>query len=57
MLKEVKNKMALLGFLSIGAGLAILIGLLVLIFPRLLRWGIGIFLIIWGILQFVANYL
>jgi len=48
--------MALLS-LSVGAGLAILIGILVLIFPKLLRVGVGLFLIIWGILQLVAQYL
>lgn len=47
--------MALLS-LSIGAGLSILIGVLVLIFPKLLRVGVGLFLIIWGILQFLTPY-
>jgi len=48
--------MALLS-LSVGAGLAILIGILVLIFPKLLRVGVGLFLIVWGILQLVAQYM
>ena len=48
--------MALLS-LSIGAALAILIGLLVLIFPKLLRVGVGLYLILWGILQLVAQYI
>jgi len=43
--------------LAIGAGLAILIGFLVLIFPKLLRIGVGLYLIIWGILQLIAQYL
>jgi len=47
--------MALLS-LSIGAGLAVLIGVLVLIFPKLLRFGVGVFLIVWGILQLIAQY-
>lgn len=42
---------------SIGAGLAVLIGLLILIFPKLLRVGVGLFLVIWGILQLVGQYL
>jgi hypothetical protein len=37
--------------ISISAGLAILIGLLVLVFPKLLRVAVGLYLIIWGILQ------
>jgi len=43
--------------LSIGAGLAILVGLLILVFPKLLRWGVGLYFIVWGILQLIANYL
>jgi len=39
--------------IGISAGLAILIGLLVLVFPKLLRFAIGIYLIIWGILQLI----
>lgn len=42
--------------LSIGGALAIIIGLLVLIFPKLLRVGVGLYLIIWGILQLIAQY-
>jgi uncharacterized membrane protein HdeD (DUF308 family) len=42
--------------LTISAGLAILFGLLVLAFPKFLRWAIGLYLIIWGILQIIANY-
>ena len=38
---------------GISAIMAIVIGLLVLIFPRLLRWGIGLYLVIWGILQLI----
>ncbi|MBI2630500.1 DUF3096 domain-containing protein [Candidatus Pacearchaeota archaeon] len=37
--------------LTISATLAILIGILVLIFPKLLRWAVGFYLVIWGILQ------
>ncbi|MBU3913463.1 MAG: DUF3096 domain-containing protein [Nanoarchaeota archaeon] len=43
--------------LTISAGLAILFGLLILLFPKLLRWGVGLYLLIWGIIQIVANYI
>jgi len=36
---------------GISAIMAIVIGILVLIFPRLLRWALGLYLIVWGILQ------
>lgn len=42
--------------LTISAALAILIGLLVLLVPKLLRWGVGIYLVIWGILQLIYLY-
>jgi len=38
-------------FFQISGVLSIIIGLLVLIFPKLLRIGIGLYLIIIGILQ------
>ena len=31
--------------------LAIIAGIMVLLLPKLLRWIIGIFLIVWGVLQ------
>jgi len=37
--------------LAISGILAIIVGLLILIFPKLLRIGIGLYLIIIGILQ------
>jgi len=37
--------------LAISSGLAIVMGILVLAFPKLLRWAIGIYLIAAGILQ------
>lgn len=40
---------------AISAGLAIIVGLLILIFPKLLRVGIGLYLIIWGILQMISG--
>lgn len=43
--------------LTISAGLAIVIGLLVLIFPKLLRWAIGFYLIIWGLFQILGSYI
>lgn len=42
--------------LTISAILAIILGLLVLLFPKLLRWGVGLYLVIFGILQIVAQY-
>jgi hypothetical protein len=41
--------------ISIGGVLAIIVGLLVLIWPKLLRLGVGIYFIIWGILQLALN--
>ncbi|MEM4259210.1 MAG: DUF3096 domain-containing protein [Candidatus Pacearchaeota archaeon] len=45
--------MALTTTLTISAGLAIILGLAVLLFPKLLRWAVGIWLIIHGILQLI----
>jgi len=42
--------------LALSAGLAILVGILVLVFPKLLRWGIGLYLIVWGLIQFGVNF-
>ncbi len=41
--------------LTISAVLAIILGLLVLIFPTLLRWAVGLYLIIFGVLQLLGN--
>jgi cytochrome c biogenesis protein CcdA len=35
--------------------LAIVAGLLILVFPDLLRWIVGIFLIVWGILTMLGK--
>ena len=35
--------------------LAIVAGLLVLIWPDLVRWVIGIFLIVWGVLDVIGK--
>jgi cytochrome c biogenesis protein CcdA len=35
--------------------LAIVAGLLILAFPELLRWVVGIFLIVWGILTLLGK--
>lgn len=40
--------------MSISAGLAILFGIAILIWPKLLRIVLGLWLIIYGILQFVS---
>lgn len=42
---------------TISALLAIILGIVILIFPGVLRWAIGLYLIIFGILQFTGNYL
>jgi hypothetical protein len=42
--------------LTVSAVLAIILGLLVLVFPKLLRYAIGLWLILSGILQLVAQY-
>jgi len=41
---------------TISAVLAIIIGLLVLVFPKFLRWAIGLYLLIFGILQLLGGY-
>lgn len=43
--------------LTISAFLAIILGILILLFPKILRWAVGIYLIIIGILQLTGNYL
>ncbi|MDO8563620.1 MAG: DUF3096 domain-containing protein [Nanoarchaeota archaeon] len=42
--------------LTISAVLAIILGVLILVWPSLLRWGVGIYLIIFGILQLFGQY-
>jgi uncharacterized membrane protein HdeD (DUF308 family) len=37
--------------LTISAVLAIILGLLVLVWPKILRWAVGLYLIIFGIVQ------
>ncbi len=48
--------MALISF-TISAVLAIIIGLIVLIFPKFLRYAIGLYLIVFGILQLLGGYM
>ena len=48
--------MAVSVVLNIVAILAILVGILILAFPKLLRWAIGLYLIILGTLQLISNY-
>jgi len=50
-----KTNMATLS-LTISAILAIILGVLILAFPKVLRWAVGIYLIIFGFLQFAGNY-
>ncbi|MDP3881558.1 MAG: DUF3096 domain-containing protein [Nanoarchaeota archaeon] len=42
--------------LTISAFLAIIFGILVLAFPGVLRWAVGLYLILIGILQLTAQY-
>lgn len=42
--------------LTISAILALILGVAVLLFPRLLRWALGLWLIAHGALQLVAQY-
>ncbi len=42
--------------ITISAILAIILGLLVLVWPKLLRWAVGLYLIIFGILQLISQY-
>ncbi|HHE41371.1 MAG TPA: DUF3096 domain-containing protein [Dehalococcoidia bacterium] len=37
--------------IHISPVLAIIAGILVLLMPNLLRWIVGIFLIVWGVIQ------
>jgi uncharacterized membrane protein HdeD (DUF308 family) len=41
---------------TILAVLAIIFGVFVIAFPKLLRWAIGIYLIAFGIIQLTAQY-
>lgn len=42
---------------TISAILAIILGIAILIFPKILRWAVGLYLIVFGVLQIVGNYL
>ena len=33
---------------------SLIFGILILIFPKILRWAVGLYLLIWGILQFTG---
>lgn len=43
--------------LTIAAVLAVIFGLLVLVFPKLIRWAVGLYFVVWGILQLIALYM
>lgn len=43
--------------LTISALLAIVLGIVVLLFPRFLRWAVGLYLIVFGIIQLSSNYI
>ncbi len=42
--------------LTISAVLAIILGIIVLVFPKILRWAVGLYLILFGILQLLGGY-
>ena len=42
--------------LTISALLAIILGILVIVFPKLLRWAVGLYLVIFGALQLINIY-
>lgn len=48
--------MAMVSF-TISAVLAIVLGIVVLVFPKLLRWAVGLYLIIFGLLQLAGDFL
>jgi uncharacterized membrane protein HdeD (DUF308 family) len=48
--------MATISF-AISGVLAIIAGLLVLVFPKLVRVVLGLYLLIWGILQVAGPYI
>lgn len=41
---------------TISAMLAIILGIVVLLFPKLLRWAIGLYLLLFGLVQLFAQY-
>ena len=43
--------------LTISALLAIVLGIVILLFPRFLRWAVGLYLIVFGIIQLSSNYI
>lgn len=43
--------------LTISAVLAIILGIVVLVFPKLLRWAVGLYLIVFGILQLTGSFI
>jgi len=45
--------MVSISIIGISGILAIIVGLLILVFPKLLRWSVGLYFIIIGILQLV----
>jgi ABC-type arginine/histidine transport system permease subunit len=48
--------MVVLMSVTIGAILAIILGIAVLVFPKILRWAVGLYLLVFGILQLVNQY-
>lgn len=43
--------------LTISAVLAIILGFVVLIFPKFVRWALGLYLIVFGAIQLSSNYI
>ena len=42
--------------ITISAVLALVLGLLILVFPKMLRWAIGIYLLAFGLIQLLTQY-
>ena len=42
--------------ITISALLALILGIMILIFPKILRWAVGIYLIAIGLLQLMSSY-
>lgn len=42
--------------ITLSAIVSIILGILILVFPKLLRWGVGLYLLITGLLMLVSQY-
>ncbi|NCN98950.1 DUF3096 domain-containing protein [Candidatus Pacearchaeota archaeon CG10_big_fil_rev_8_21_14_0_10_35_219] len=42
--------------LTISAVLAIILGIAILVFPKILRWAVGLYLLVFGLLQLAGGF-